>query len=486
MESRKSATQEQIGKAREYNMLASRMYRSNSQIEASLKKDFEQSFDASVGLIWIDESPKPSQTQEIQAQPPSHRIEKQTRTIDGPGEKEKVATYAQLSDLAYVDLVTTTESSDPSKTVQKISKVHLDPLAFPNFKSIAEGKIPSKPTEDERILLSYLNTHKDDPIKQWSIQKHNDRAISSDILDLFRIASWPNGNDMSPAGRERYAQLDEQYRSSLIDTSNRDILRTQQSMTADQLHMVDAMEHVRTIKAQQASSTLETITGEGFKIVDYFPNETKQDAPSSGFGAICLKDKKGNLHFAIRWTQLSDWGDIIADMRLIMKHVPENQTQDMIAFFERNLSDLPENKKINITGHSLGGALTQIASVMYPERVHESYTFNAPWAKWLRIENEGKPEKIRQKFEKFGSFEYNGGTESVENRITNVRWTEGISLIANLGEDIGNYEVRLEKLKSHSITKLIEYVEKEATIEELQKRYVWPDKQKERGKKEKY
>lgn len=64
--------------------------------------------------------------------------------------------------------------------------------------------------------------------------------------------------------------------------------------------MVDAMEHLRTIKEKQASATLDTIRNKGFEIVDYFPNETNKDKASSGFGAICLKDKEGNISFAIR------------------------------------------------------------------------------------------------------------------------------------------------------------------------------------------
>gem|GEM_PF-4333181 len=34
----------------------------------------------------------------------------------------------------------------------------------------------------------------------------------------------------------------------------------------------------------------------------------------------------------------------------------------------------------------------------------------------------------------------------------------GLSLITNLGEDIGNYEIRLENLFFHGIKNLIEYV----------------------------
>lgn len=471
----REATPEQVQGAWEQNTRADQLYQLHYVVETSSRSDFEERFDQYRDALWRTGDISLLVWEEEISQTP---IEKQTKNPDTPEEKEKLTTYAELSDLAYVDFVTLHEGTDPLRTSQKISRVHLDPLAFPNFKMIEEGKIPEKPTEDERVILSYLDTYKNDisnPVEQWIRRAKNERKIAPDIADLLRLAS---GWSKQYPDTVQYAGLDEKYQATMIDTNPNlppvSKIPRSETMTARDSRIVDAMEHLRTIKEKQASETLETIQGKGFEIVDYFPNETSKDKSSSGFGAICLKDDKGNIHFAIRWTELTDWGDIVADMRLAMKHVPENQTLSLITFFERNLKDLPKDRKVNITGHSLGGALTQIASVMYAERVNESYTFNSPWAKKLAIHPEGKSEITRQKFEKFSNFEYNGGNKaSVENRMTNVKGIKWPSIIADLGEDIGDYEIKLESLKSHSITEVIRYINglKEGS-EELVRKYI--------------
>ena len=505
----REATPEQIQKSKEYNTLANRLYQQNSATEALLRSHFEEGFSKNLDIIWrtgemIDfswdkekslhiqpkENPKLPEVNRIPEKIHA-RIEKQPKNPDTPEEKEKLTTYAELSDLAYVDFVSVPDPQDLTKATEHISSVRLDPLSFPNFKMIAEGKIPEKPTEDERIIMAYLDSHKIDnrnnPTEQGILRARNDREdgreISSDVADLLRIASLQRKGQNKET--IQYVSLDGKYQTTMVDVNPNlppttpklsDTLNTGAERTS---RMVDAMEHLRTIKEKQASATLDTIRGKGFEILDYFPNETNKDKASSGFGAICLKDKAGNISFAIRWTELTDWGDIVADGRLAMKHVPENQTQDMITFFERNLKNLKEGQKVNITGHSLWGALTQIASVMYAERVSESYTFNSPWAKKLNINPEGKSDIMRWKFEKFRDFEYNGGNEwSVESRITNARGIKWPSIIANLGEDIGDYEIKLESLKSHSITEVIRYInELKEGSPELQRHYVVPDKE---------
>ena len=409
-----------------------------------------------------------------------NRFEEQIKNSNTLENQKKLTTYAELSDLAYVDFVTVQDESNPSKSVQKISKVYIDPLSFPNFKMIAEGKRPDNPTEDEEIILSYLRDHKNDDSEQWIFKAGNNKIIAPDVIQLFRLASlWSKQG----SEKEQYAGLDEKYQSTMIDVHS-DIPQTSrfsniEIMTDGNFHMVDAMEHLRTIKEEQASKTMDEVRKKWFEIVDYFPNEANKDSSFSGFGAICLRDKAGNMHFAIRWTDVLAWiipdpRDVIAGSKITFGHVPENQTQDMIAFFERNLKNLSKIEKVNITGHSLGGALTQIASVMYNEYVDESYTFNSPWAKNLSINPEGKPEIIRQKFEKFRDFEYNRGDEwSVENRITNVRGTKWLSPIANLGKRIGNYEIKLKELESHSIATVVNYLKAlDATSPELVKEYV--------------
>lgn len=504
----REATPEQIQKNKEHNTLANRLYKQNSVTEARLRFGFEESFNKNLDTIWrtgemIDfswdkeKSPRiqPKETpkdQEAVTSPedPLMKAEKQSKNPDALGEKEKIIIYAKLSDLAYVDFISIPDPKDLTKTTEKISMVHLDPLAFPNFQAIAEGHIPKYPTEDEKVIISYLDTHKnnnrDNWFEWWILRARNDRKVAPDIADLLRISAGPRWIET------KYASLDEKYRNTIIDsvpnlsfpkeTGNIPI-----SSDANR-PMVDAMEHLRTIKEKQASETLNEIRGKGFEIVDYFPNETSKDSSFSGFGAICLKDKEGNMHFAIRWTDVIAWvipdpRDAAADAKLALWQVPENQTKDLVTFFERNLKNIPEDQKVSITGHSLGWALWQIASVMYAERVSESYTFNSPWAKKLSINPSDKSDIIRQKFEKFRDFEYNGGNESsVENRMTNVKGIKWPSFIVDLWVDIGNYEIKLESLESHSITKVIEYINAlEEGNDELVKKYVGERK---KGKKD--
>lgn len=513
----REATPEEIQKSKEHNTLANRLYQQNSITEALLRSNFEEGFNKNLDTIWRtgeitdyswDKEKSPHiQPKEILKEPevitfsekPQMKIEKQLKSPDTPEEKEKLTTYAELSDLAYVDFVSVPDPKDLTKTTERISSVRLDPLSFPNLKMITEGRMPEKPTEDERIIIAYLDKHKsndrNNPTEQWILRARNDREIAPDISQILRVTSlWSKQYN----GKPQYASLDGKYQQTTMIDVNPNLPPVSKTpnteiMTAKDFRIVDAMEYLRTVRAEQASKTLETITKEkGYTIVDYFPNEIKKDKTSSGFGAICLEDKEGNISFAIRWTDVIAWiipepRDAAADAKLALWQVPENQTKDLIAFFERNLTNLKEGQKVNITGHSLGGALTQIASIMYAERVGESYTFNSPWAKKLAINPEGKSEIIRQKFEKFKVFEYNRGNEaSVENRMTNVSGIKWPSIISNLGEDIGYYEILLKKLESHSIAKTVEYIENDATNEELQRHYVWPDKKEKKKEREKY
>ena len=52
---------------------------------------------------------------------------------------------------------------------------------------------------------------------------------------------------------------------------------------------------------------------------------------------------------------------------------------DMLFFYEETLKPLMQEKgitKINVVGHSLGGYLTQLFALSYPNIVNEVYTYN--------------------------------------------------------------------------------------------------------------
>ncbi|MDQ1344265.1 MAG: Lipase family protein [Patescibacteria group bacterium] len=102
--------------------------------------------------------------------------------------------------------------------------------------------------------------------------------------------------------------------------------------------------------------------------------------------------------------------------------------------------------------------------MIYGDRIEESYTFNSPGAKGLAADPGSQPEYARGRFEKYAEFGYDkGDSSSVENRMVNVAGSKGPSLIANLNEDVGFYEIKLDKVQSHSITTMVKEISKETT-----------------------
>ena len=110
---------------------------------------------------------------------------------------------------------------------------------------------------------------------------------------------------------------------------------------------------------------------------------------SSGFSATLFKDTNtGKKTLAIRGTETSDSNDFYADWELILKINPQ-QFDSLVYFFEELKSSGLINKSDNLTvvGHSLGGALAQIATATYKDYIDQTYTFNSPGAKNLSNPN---------------------------------------------------------------------------------------------------
>ena len=137
---------------------------------------------------------------------------------------------------------------------------------------------------------------------------------------------------------------------------------------------------------------------------------------------------------------------IIADGNLAISSMPGGQTSDMISFINKlnNESKIPEKQKITIVGHSLGGALAQIASKMFPDLFSKVYTFNAPSGKSLvykQIYKDGEKyfwignEQVNSKHyvdKNIGEAFYNYQNSTVTTPVTDVRAKDALSLIANL------------------------------------------------------
>lgn len=108
----------------------------------------------------------------------------------------------------------------------------------------------------------------------------------------------------------------------------------------------------------------------------------------NGFSATLFQETKtGKLILSLRGT--SDYIDYDDDAWLTMGKLPP-QYESMITFF-KTLTTQNDGKEalittasnLIVTGHSLGGALTQMLTATYPEYVDEAYTYNSPSAATL-------------------------------------------------------------------------------------------------------
>lgn len=108
----------------------------------------------------------------------------------------------------------------------------------------------------------------------------------------------------------------------------------------------------------------------------------------NGFSATLFKDTKEKRYiFANRGTDDSK-DKLDADFKLVLDLVPESQYADMIDFYAYCAEKYNiDNEPINITGHSLGGALTQLLVMTLCSKdtkyFNEAYTFNSPGVKNL-------------------------------------------------------------------------------------------------------
>lgn len=119
---------------------------------------------------------------------------------------------------------------------------------------------------------------------------------------------------------------------------------------------------------------------EKYDLLKHCPNT------ESGFSATLFQNKETKEYtLAIRGTEPSDTGDLKTDARMALGYIPQGQYNDMLRFYNQCKAKYPamtESKSLNIAGHSLGGALTQMLALSICDdkneaNINEIYTFNS-------------------------------------------------------------------------------------------------------------
>lgn len=93
----------------------------------------------------------------------------------------------------------------------------------------------------------------------------------------------------------------------------------------------------------------------------------------NGFSVTAFKDKENNIVMAIRGSD--DVNDMISDHQMLEKAELPEQFANADAFYQK-LKDENPNSKIMVTGHSLGGSLSQLVAAKHPETF--ALAFNPP------------------------------------------------------------------------------------------------------------
>ena len=344
------------------------------------------------------------------------------QNIQENSEKEKLLIYSKLADLSYIHLKTNL-SKKWNKSFE-FETVSLDPTSFEHINTLFDSPNIATLTEDELFLYKEIQKNKNKTAKPIL-------AKNSEIENILEMA-W----------------LDKQLLASNIWFE----WVFDWSKALKRFLLLMWLKILVEKKEQEAKNNFANLK-EDYEILDYFPNETKWDKDSSWFWAIFL-EKDWKKYIAIRWTEwLNDWKDLYADWKMVLWKAPWEQIKAMTDFIDRCIT-IPW-EKFSIVWHSLWWTLSQIWTAIYVDKIKETYTFNSPWAKKLKVADDDLEE-----FAKFKEFVHNRDSKRVWELITNVVWKKWFAPISDLWVDIWENEIHLKYLRSHSITATSEYIDK--------------------------
>jgi hypothetical protein len=164
------------------------------------------------------------------------------------------------------------------------------------------------------------------------------------------------------------------------------------------------------------------------------------------FGEVNSSGQVIKTILSIRGT--SSLSDVYSDILLAEYGVAYDQLTSLNSFYNQWVEDgiIPQGTKIDVTGHSLGGALAQSFATAHPNTVNSIYSYNAPGIGGLSTE----------------AYEVLGITPSSlgQNNIYNIYAKEGISVTSGLGTLLGTkIPVSIDDgylVQNHSISRLTE------------------------------
>lgn len=143
--------------------------------------------------------------------------------------------------------------------------------------------------------------------------------------------------------------------------------------------------HIKQIKATPNGQAVFLKQTENF--LERYEIKAHQPDTDTGFSSTLFYDKVDDEYIlAMRGTEgtFLEKEDFYADSKLFFKRVV-TQYDDMMKFYEYKVKHIVGNNKLIVTGHSLGGALSQYFTISFHDDttgenpvVQETYTFNSP------------------------------------------------------------------------------------------------------------